>query len=52
MIGFYIPRERDEDEVRRAVAMLCAAVGQVLEGTGMTEEELAKVFDLRQPTPE
>jgi len=25
--------------------------GLVLEETGMTEEELAKVFDLRQPTP-
>jgi hypothetical protein len=46
------PDERDEDEVRRAVAKLGVAVGQVLEETGMTEEELAKVFDLRQPMPE
>ena len=52
VIGFYIPLERDEDEVRRAVARLGAAVGQVLEETGMTEEELARVFDLRQPMPE
>ena len=52
VIGFYIPLERDEDEVRRAVAQLGAAVGQVLEETGMTEEELARVFDLRRPMPE
>lgn len=52
VIGFYIPLERDEDEVRRAVAKLGAAVGQVLEETGMTEEELAQVFDLRRPMPE
>ncbi len=52
MIGFYIPLDRDEDEVRRAVAQLGAAVGQVLEETGMTEEELARAFDLRRPMPE
>ena len=52
VIGFYIPLERDEDEVRRAVAKLGVAVGQVLEETGMTEEELAKVFELRRPVPE
>ncbi len=52
VIGFYIPLERDEDEVRRAVAKLGVAVGQVLEETGMTEEELAKVFELRRPMPE
>jgi len=33
VIGFYIPLERDEDEVRRAIAKLGAAVGQVLEET-------------------
>ena len=52
VIGFYIPLERDEDEVRRAVAKLGVAVGQVLDETGMTEEELAKVFELRRPMPE
>jgi antitoxin (DNA-binding transcriptional repressor) of toxin-antitoxin stability system len=52
VIGFYIPLERDEDEVRRAVDQLGAAVGQVLEETGMTEHELARVFDLRRPMPE
>ncbi|MGC8513301.1 MAG: hypothetical protein ACP5P1_09760 [Acidimicrobiales bacterium] len=52
MIGFYIPPERDEDEVRRAVVMLGAAVGQRLEGADMTEEGPTKVLDLRQPVPE
>jgi cell division inhibitor SulA len=52
VIGFYIPLDRDEDEVRRAGAQLGAAVGQVLEETGMSEEELARAFDLRRPTPE
>ncbi len=52
VIGFYIPLERDEDEVRRAVAQLGAAVSQVLEETGMTEQELSRVFDLRRPVSE
>lgn len=41
VIGFYIPLERDEGEVRRAVVRLGEAVEQVLQETGMSEEELA-----------
>jgi hypothetical protein len=52
VIGFYIPVERDEDEVRRAVVGLGEAVGQVLQETGMSEEELAGLLDLRQALPE
>jgi hypothetical protein len=52
VIGFYIPIERDEDEVRRAVVGLGEAVGQVLQETGMSEEELASLLDLRQALPE
>jgi antitoxin (DNA-binding transcriptional repressor) of toxin-antitoxin stability system len=52
VIGFYIPLERDEDEVKRAVVKLGEAVEQVLQETGMSEEELARLFDLRQPLPE
>ncbi|HEY7830407.1 MAG TPA: hypothetical protein VIC06_07570 [Solirubrobacteraceae bacterium] len=52
VIGFYIPLERDEDEVRRAVAKLGEAVEQVLGETGMTEDELASLFDMRRPLPE
>ena len=52
VIGFYIPLERDEDEVRRAVAKLGATVEKVLEESGMSEEELGQLFDLRRPMPE
>lgn len=47
VIGFYVPLERDEDEVRRAVAKLGESVGRVLEDTGLSEEELARLVDLR-----
>lgn len=52
VIGFYIPIERDDDEVRRAVAQLGSTVEKVLEESGMTEEELAQLLDLRRPMPE
>lgn len=52
VIGFYIPLERDDDEVRRAVAKLGSTVERVLEESGMTEEDLAQLFDLRRPMPE
>lgn len=48
VVGFYIPLERDEDEVRRALARLGETVGQVLEETGLSEEDLAQMFDLRR----
>jgi crotonobetainyl-CoA:carnitine CoA-transferase CaiB-like acyl-CoA transferase len=50
LIGFYIPLhvDRDEDEVRRAVADLGQSVSQVLHETGMSEDELARLFNLRQ----
>jgi hypothetical protein len=49
VIGFYIPLERDEDEVRRAVARLGETVEQVLDQTGLTEDKLAGLVDLRRP---
>ncbi|MHB8492642.1 MAG: hypothetical protein ACYDA6_10590 [Solirubrobacteraceae bacterium] len=49
VIGFYVPVERDGDEVQRAVAKLGAAVEQVLADTGMSEDELASLLDLRRP---
>jgi antitoxin (DNA-binding transcriptional repressor) of toxin-antitoxin stability system len=48
VVGFYIPLQRDEDEVPRALARLGEAVSQVLDETGLSEEELAQMFDLRQ----
>ncbi len=49
VIGFYIPVDRDEDEVRRAIAKLGETVGQVLEETGLTEDELAGLIEFRHP---
>lgn len=43
-----IPLQRDEDEVRRALARLGETVGQVLDETGLSEEELAQMFDMRR----
>ncbi|HWJ49867.1 MAG TPA: hypothetical protein VNR42_02540 [Solirubrobacteraceae bacterium] len=52
VIGFYIPLERNEDEVQRAVVKLGEAVEQVLQESGMNEEALSQLFDLRRPLPE
>ena len=49
VIGFYIPLRRDEDEVRHAVAQLGKAVKQVIDETGLGEDELAGLFDTRRP---
>jgi antitoxin (DNA-binding transcriptional repressor) of toxin-antitoxin stability system len=51
VIGFYIPLRRDEDEVRQAVAQLGKAVEQVIDETGIGEDELASIFDTRRPFP-
>ena len=48
VIGFYVPLQRDEDEVERAVAKLGETVGQVLADSGLTEDELAELLDLRR----
>ncbi|MGI9155183.1 MAG: hypothetical protein ACR2FG_00885 [Marmoricola sp.] len=47
VIGFYLPLKRDDDEVRRAVAKLGETVGQVLSESGLSEDELVALFDLR-----
>ncbi len=51
VIGFYIPLERDEDEMRRALDRFGNAVNQILQETDMTEDELADLFDLRKNLP-
>lgn len=48
VIGFYIPLQRDEDEVRHAVTKLGETVGQVIEESGLSEDGLAALFDLRR----
>jgi antitoxin (DNA-binding transcriptional repressor) of toxin-antitoxin stability system len=52
VIGFYIPVERDHDEVKTALARLGEVVEDVLKQSGMSEEEFAQLFDLRRPLPE
>jgi len=47
IIGFYIPVERDEQEVSRAVAQMGDVVSHVLAETGMSEDELVSLLDLR-----
>jgi hypothetical protein len=52
VIGFYIPLERDESEARRAIARLGEAVERVLAETGMSEDELTGLLDLRRALAE
>jgi hypothetical protein len=52
VIGFYIPIERSEDQARLAVVQLGEAVERVLEETGMSEDELSRLLDLRRPLQE
>jgi hypothetical protein len=47
VIGFYIPLDRDDDEVGRALARLGDSIAKVLEQTAMSEDDLAALFDLR-----
>lgn len=51
VIGFYVPVQRDDDEVQAAVVRLGEAVGQVLTESGMDEDELADLIDLRNRNP-
>jgi len=52
IIGFSIPVERDPEQAKRAIENLGHSVEKILEETGMTEEELAQLFDLRRALPE
>jgi uncharacterized hydantoinase/oxoprolinase family protein len=52
IIGIYLPMKRDQERVRRAVDKLETTVNQILEETGMTEDELADIFDINKPLPE
>lgn len=49
VIGFYIPLERDDTEVQRAVARLGSVVDGIVADTGLSEEDLATMLDLRRP---
>ena len=51
IIGIYTPMQRDEEAVTQAWDQFGKAVDQILRETGMTEEELADIFDLSKPFP-
>lgn len=52
VIGFYIPVDRDQGQVDRALDQLGELVGEVLRDTGMTEAEFAQLLDMRRPLGE
>jgi len=47
-----LPVERAENDVQRAVARLGETIERVLKDTGMDEEELVGLIDLRRTRPE
>ena len=50
IVGFYFPKEKTrEEELKRAVDRLSQAVERAMVESGMTEDELADLFDLSQP---
>lgn len=49
VIGFYIPVERDDADVARALAHLADTVDRVVAQTGLSEDDLAELLDLRRP---
>ncbi len=52
-IGFYIPtRPSKKESLTQALERLEEAVQHVLERTGMSEDELSDLFDLKKPLPE
>ena len=52
VIGFYIPVERDQAEVSRALAQLSRSVEKVLADSGLSEEELVELVVPRRSPPE
>ncbi len=49
-IGYYIPAPKaSQEKIREDLAHLAAAVKHALDETGMTEDELADLFDLNKP---
>ncbi len=52
IIGVYTPVKRDYEKRKRALDELGKTVNRILEETGMTEDELADLFDINKPLPE
>lgn len=52
-IGFYIPTGASKQKsFAQAMEQLEQTVRRMVEGTGLSEEELSRLFDLNQPLPE
>lgn len=52
-IGFFIPTEAGRAEnLAQALDRLEQTVHRILAETGMTEDELSRLFDLNEPVPE
>jgi antitoxin (DNA-binding transcriptional repressor) of toxin-antitoxin stability system len=52
VIGIYVPFKRDEEKARQAWDSFGATIDRILQETGMTEDELADLFDVSKPFPE
>jgi hypothetical protein len=51
IIGIYTPTQRDQEALEQAVDQLGRTVERILEETGMTEDELVDLLDIRKPLP-
>src|SRR5436189_46227 len=52
-IGYYVPiREPSQDDASEAFKRLEQTVERVLAETGLTEDELSRLFDLSVPVPD
>ncbi len=50
VVGYYIPvRKRDEEKLQRDLAQLREAIEQAKAETGLSEDQLADLFDLSKP---
>lgn len=52
VIGFYFPMKRDQERIKRDLDRLGETVQEILEQTGMTEDELVEFLDPSRPMPE
>jgi antitoxin (DNA-binding transcriptional repressor) of toxin-antitoxin stability system len=48
IVGIYVPLKRDEEKVKRAIDRFGQAIEQILEETGMNEEELIELLGLNK----
>lgn len=52
-LGFYIPtRASKQESFAQALSRLEATVQRMVAETGLSEEELSRLFDLNQPLPD